>query len=561
MIGKRIGNFQIVEQIGSGGMGAVYLAEHQRIGTQVAIKVLRPELGYREELVKRFFNEAKAITALKHPSIVAIHDFGVSPDKIMYIVMEYLQGETLGECLRRDRALPWERAVSLARQVASALAVAHKQKIVHRDLKPDNLFLVKDPEVTGGERIKLLDFGVAKFLEAGATSSQTLTGQVLGTPAYMAPEQCASDPDLDGRVDLYAIGCILFHAVCGRPPFGQANTGGAAGVLVAQLHDAPPKPRQYAPLIPRRLEDIILRLLEKKRENRYGDARSLIEAFDKLLGRRGDSSMVMLSTDTGEHAAVMPETLDAAASASYNGDSFPGLGKRKSSRTPIIFGFGMLFAACAVAGFLFKGHIAEWMGDSSDERQSQASAVSEADDPRPVEAKKDADEVAISVTIDSRPTGAQLFSADSDGDVTGEEALGVTPFTTRTERGGAEMRFVIRADGHDDHAVVISGEQLADREPGDRSPIIIVAEMTERESAETATDADPSVKQVASTKRSAKVSARKKSARKKSAGKKSVRKKSAGKKSARKKSSKKKSGNKKFVKKKSDVQRSLNPFD
>src|SRR5207237_90204 len=141
------------------GMGAVYLAEHSMLGRRAAIKVLLPELSHHREIVARFFNEARALTAIRHPRIVEIFDFGYLPDASAYIVMEYLDGESLGTRCRRLRQLDPRRALTLVRQIAGALAAAHENSIVHRDLKPDNIFLVPDPEVPGGERIKVLDFG------------------------------------------------------------------------------------------------------------------------------------------------------------------------------------------------------------------------------------------------------------------------------------------------------------------------------------------------------------------------------------------------------------------
>src|SRR5262249_3706534 len=158
-----VGSYRIIRKIGEGGMGAVYVAEHTLIGRQAAIKVLQREMSHRQDLVTRFFNEARAATAVKHPGIVEIYDFGYHTGGSAYIVMEYLEGETLAARLRRTGPLPAARAAALGRQVAGALGAAHAKGIVHRDLKPDNIFIVRDPDIMDGERSKILDFGIAKL--------------------------------------------------------------------------------------------------------------------------------------------------------------------------------------------------------------------------------------------------------------------------------------------------------------------------------------------------------------------------------------------------------------
>src|SRR6185503_3797440 len=164
------------------------LAEHSLLGRPAAIKVLLPELSQKQEIVRRFFNEARAATAIRHPGIVEVYDFGWTPDGAAYIVMERLEGETLARRAARAR-LSWHAALAIGRQIAGALSAAHAKGIIHRDLKPENIFMIRDPEVPGGERIKLLDFGIAK-LATGTSNVKTQTSAVMGTPTYMSPEQC-----------------------------------------------------------------------------------------------------------------------------------------------------------------------------------------------------------------------------------------------------------------------------------------------------------------------------------------------------------------------------------
>ena len=191
MLGQRVNNFEIVRVLGEGGMGAVYVAKHPLIAKRVAIKVLKPELSVDAEQVQRFFNEARATSAIRHPNIVEVIDLGRLPAGTPYLVMELLEGETLAERLGRLGALQLPLALDFAGQAATALEAAHAHGIVHRDLKPENLFLVPDQRVAGHELVKVLDFGIAKLRgELSPGSVNTIAGAVLGTPPYMSPEQC-----------------------------------------------------------------------------------------------------------------------------------------------------------------------------------------------------------------------------------------------------------------------------------------------------------------------------------------------------------------------------------
>ena len=260
MIGETLGSYRIVKVLGEGGMGVVYLAEHTKIGRKAAIKVLLTELSGNSELTKRFFNEARSAAMIEHPSLVEIFDYGHHTNGSAFIVMEFLQGESLGARLRRER-LPVPLVLGLARQLALALAAAHAKGIVHRDLKPDNVFLVPDPEVALGVRVKLLDFGIAKLAsEATEGTLRTRTGMVMGTPAYMAPEQCRGAGEVDHRADIYSLGCMMFEMACGRPPFVREGFG---AILGAQMYEQPPAPRSIVATVPEELERIIVRALEK----------------------------------------------------------------------------------------------------------------------------------------------------------------------------------------------------------------------------------------------------------------------------------------------------------
>jgi eukaryotic-like serine/threonine-protein kinase len=272
--GQTIGNYRILQKIGTGGMGAVYLAEHPLIGKKVALKVIHRELAGNREVVGRFFNEARAVNKIGNEHIVEVHDFGQSPDGHYFFLMEFLEGRTLAEVLAAERVLPVGRALHVAAQLAEALGAAHAAGIIHRDLKPDNVMLVTrlgDPDF-----VKILDFGLAKMFEGGAMSNLTAQGVVLGTPQYMSPEACESKRNVDHRTDIYALGVLLYQMLCGEVPFD----GGSMGeVLVKQVTQAPPAPRALNPYVPPSVEQIILRCLAKAPDARFPHMAALREAL------------------------------------------------------------------------------------------------------------------------------------------------------------------------------------------------------------------------------------------------------------------------------------------
>jgi serine/threonine protein kinase len=269
VIGKHINNYEVVSLLGEGGMGTVYLAIHPIMGRKAAIKVLKPELARDESLVGRFFNEARAANAIRHPNIIDIIDVGLTPeDNVPYMLMEFLEGESLAARLDRVRPMPVDQTVEIALQTASALAAAHSKGIVHRDLKPDNLFLVPDEMVGNGERVKVLDFGIAKLRDdMRGSSMKTRTGAIMGTAAYMSPEQCQGLIEkLDHRTDVYALGIILFEMLCGGPPFISEGFG---DIIIMHVMKAPENPQLKNPAIPDNVSAAILRALAKNPEDRF----------------------------------------------------------------------------------------------------------------------------------------------------------------------------------------------------------------------------------------------------------------------------------------------------
>ncbi len=282
VIGPVIGSYRLVRKLGEGGMGAVYLGQHQLLGRHAAIKVLLPGLSARPDIVSRFFNEARAVTSIRDPGIVQVFDFGYHTDGSAFIVMEYLDGEPLDRRLARLGRLPVRETMRLARQLAISLAATHAQHIVHRDLKPENVFLVPDAEVASGERSKILDFGIAKLSDEHPETLKTHTGTVIGTPVYMSPEQCRGLASVDHRSDIYALGCVLFHLLTGRPPFEGEAPG---DIMVAHVREPAPAPSSRAPDVPPSVDALVLRCLAKAPADRFQSMGELTAAVAAVLSQ------------------------------------------------------------------------------------------------------------------------------------------------------------------------------------------------------------------------------------------------------------------------------------
>jgi len=260
-------------------MGTVWLGEHTLIGRRAAIKVLHRDRSSQRESIERFFTEARATSAVEDPGIVQIYDFGVTTNGTAYLVMEYLDGEPLSARLRRLRLLSPHDAVRITRQIAGSLAAAHALGIVHRDLKPENLFMVRDGETSAGERPKILDFGIAK-LGRNRERFHTRTGAVMGTPAYMSPEQCNDSGKIDHRTDVYSLGCVLFHLLTGRPPFDGEGVG---ATIASHLRSPAPRPSDLAAHVPAVVDPLVLRCLAKRPEGRFSSMLELQQACDVVL--------------------------------------------------------------------------------------------------------------------------------------------------------------------------------------------------------------------------------------------------------------------------------------
>ena len=268
LISQTIGNYEILDRIGKGGMATVYRARQLNMRRDVAVKIMSADLAEDPEFVARFEREAHMIASLEHPRIVPVHDFGLEGD-LCYLVMRLVEGETLYHRLRSG-PIPLQTAARYMAQIGEALDYAHAEGVIHRDLKPNNILIDR------WDNLYLMDFGLAKLV--AATQSLTQTGTVLGTPAYMAPEQWRGEP-VDARTDVYALGVILYEMVLGRTPF-ESDT--PFTLMYKHINDPPPLPRELLPDLPEEVEAVILKALAKNKEDRYQSAGALARAFGEV---------------------------------------------------------------------------------------------------------------------------------------------------------------------------------------------------------------------------------------------------------------------------------------
>ena len=324
LVGQTLdGRYYVEKKIGEGGMGVVFSARHAVIERPLAIKVLKREVMRDTATIRRFVQEAKAASRIGHPNIVDVTDFGTTPDGMTYSVMEFVDGQTLGSAIRHGAPFPPLRAVKIAAQIARALGAAHDKGIIHRDLKPENVFLLDRDGRT--DFVKIVDFGIAKVApQPGQAEGPRLTraGSVFGTPEYMAPEQAAGRGDTDGRVDIYALGIILYEMVCGKVPHRGDSM---VRTLAMQMLDPVAPPSKVRPdlEIPPELEAVIMNALAKKREQRFQTMGELLAALEKVhtvIGQSITGSPVYALTPLppGADPAIAP-----AASASPSPQSQP----------------------------------------------------------------------------------------------------------------------------------------------------------------------------------------------------------------------------------------------
>ena len=289
MIGKRIsGRYKILEMIGGGGMANVYLAHDMILDRDVAVKVLRLDFANDEEFIRRFHREAQSATSLAHPNIVSIYDVGEEDNSLYYIVMEYVEGQTLKQYIHKNSPIPVEKAISIMRQLTSAISHAHQNHIIHRDIKPDNILIDRH------DNVMITDFGIAMALSA---TSITQTNSVLGSVHYLSPEQ-ARGGIANNKSDIYSLGIVMFELLTGRPPFSGES---AVSIALKHLQSETPSLRRWNPSIPQSVENIVLKATAKDPFHRYSN----VEEME-------DDIMMALEPDRlNEPKFLVPEDKDA----------------------------------------------------------------------------------------------------------------------------------------------------------------------------------------------------------------------------------------------------------
>jgi serine/threonine protein kinase len=306
LIGRTLAGYRILEVIGEGGMGVVYRAEHSTIGKQAAIKVLQRHYAHMPDVLARFIREAKAVNDIRHENVIDILGFDHTEDKEPYILMEFLEGQSLSNALEKEAPFSTERSVHVGLQISSALFAAHEQGIIHRDLKGDNVFLTK--KRAKKDYVKLFDFGIAKLLHGGLQESgHTRTGAFVGTPICTAPEQ-ADGGTVDARTDIYAFGVLLHQMATGAPPFYDKNPH-----LLIALHLTAPvaPPREKNPSISPALEAIIVKCLAKKPKDRFSSMREVAQALAAITKK--NLTDYCFPEETQIKAAPLPDRSDNTA--------------------------------------------------------------------------------------------------------------------------------------------------------------------------------------------------------------------------------------------------------
>ena len=355
LVGEVVGEYRIDSVLGRGGMGYVYGAVHTVIGKRAAIKVLNRELSLNPEAVERFVTEARAVNQIGHPNIVDVFGFGATDDGRQFMVMEWLRGQTLAE-RQHEGPLDVPAICRILDAIASALEAAHAEHIAHRDLKPDNVFLstIKG----GGEAVKLLDFGIAKLLGTDEVRMErTRTGFMMGTPAYMSPEQ-ARGKDVDHRTDIYSLGVIAYELFCGTPPFFHET---AMDMVVAHMHSTPAAPSESRPGLSEAIDTLVLGMMEKHAGDRpsVADIRASLAEISagaprlSALPARGPGRADSAPLPRRDTAPVAPRARTLTTLGTTSGQMAVVAPSR--GRAPVVIGAAALVVGLAVVGYLMVG--------------------------------------------------------------------------------------------------------------------------------------------------------------------------------------------------------------
>ncbi|HEY2730574.1 MAG TPA: protein kinase [Polyangia bacterium] len=445
-VGQTIGNYRLTARLGEGGMGVVYLAEHPVIGKKIALKAIHPELSRNAEVVSRFVTEAKSVNQIGHEHIVDIADFGTTPGGEFYFIMEYLQGEALSDCLKREGHLDATRAMVIGAQIADALDASHEHGIIHRDLKPENIFLVS----RGGTKdfVKVLDFGLAKLTQTEEkVSHKTRAGSVMGTPYYMAPEQCEGKTEIDHRADIYSLGVLLFEMLTGKVPFGGDGYG---EIIVKHITMPPPSVRSLVPELTPELDLILFRALAKDRTQRF---QTMAELRDALLdpNRYASAAPIVAVPDdlSGVARAATPMARSEMDIQSKLGPGGEGV-VRQSGTGPSTFRQGM----------------GEMIDDLTPQKKTSRAllfvsiaAMTGAAIAVITGSRREARPPAPIAALPSRPATVRVnFNSDPDGAMisTGEgKSLGLTPLSIEVPYSDSAVEYVFKKQGFETKTMYI----------------------------------------------------------------------------------------------------------
>jgi len=405
------GKFRIERVLGQGGMGIVVAATHLQLDERVALKFLLPEALVNPEAVERFAREARAAVKIKSEHVARVSDVGTLESGSPYMVMEYLHGEDLAAWVRRNGAMAVPDAVEFLLQACEAIAEAHALGIVHRDLKPANLFVTR--RVDGSPCIKVLDFGISKLTVPGATPefAMTKTSTVMGSPLYMSPEQMSSSRNVDQRTDIWALGVILYESLTGRVPFEAETMPQLCGMI---LQDPPRPLSELRPDLPPGLQQVVLRCLEKNREQRFNNVAELASALAPFGAHAAQRSAERISRVLG--AAGFPSQPGGVALAA---SSRPGTGtttnfgastEAKKSRAPLVLAL-CLFGALLSGALLFFTRKTTGVESSADHSSVTAVAATPPPGPPPLPAVEP--ELAAPSAAAAAPMTSALTTASS----------------------------------------------------------------------------------------------------------------------------------------------------
>ncbi|MBL9006862.1 MAG: protein kinase [Myxococcales bacterium] len=458
--GDILGNYRIVRLLGQGGMGAVYEAVHEAIERRVAIKLLHAGLAKDRDAVNRFFNEARATNRIDHPSIVQVSDFGHAPNGASYLVMEFLRGSSLAKRLADIKAAQQKMdvatALQIAWQVADALTVAHSAGIVHRDLKPENLMLIDDPIAPSGERVKILDFGIAKLTGHNTLNkAHTAVDALMGTPVYMSPEQCEGAGGVDEKSDVYSLGVILFEMLAGRPPFEAQGIG---QLIMAHMTQSPPPLLDLSPSVPKGVADFVHVLLSKAKaerpsmqqvQERLSDLLASVSGAVPSLRRRMSGNMGLL--DAPSRRSARGQTHNTLGQSL--GQKLRSAGARPASLAGIALGLiglgalSLLWLRSPRPATPKPDPVANTAGASAGAKPSPAAtepaAVPPAVQPKPA---------AVTWVLDSTPAGAEVV--DENGQV-----LGQTPWTHTRQASAGETPLRLQKKGFEPLSLTVPNEK------------------------------------------------------------------------------------------------------